>query len=111
MVDSTTSRKCNDADPSCRETADVLTYHRQIRATLNEAKMAAQRILFRLRQWSRGIMAPPARFPYGLRRFSSEGGNLHADPLGVRVDVRFDAFNTQRFDSPVRNDPFKNGVD
>jgi hypothetical protein len=51
MVGSTTfSELANWREPSCHGTADVLLYHRQIRATLNEAKMAAQRILFRMRQ-------------------------------------------------------------
>jgi hypothetical protein len=56
MVGPTASRRWL-RDPSCRETADVLTYHRQIRATLNEAIMAAQRILFRLWQEQREFAA------------------------------------------------------
>src|SRR5688500_9593561 len=40
-------------------------------------------------------------FPLRLRRFSTEGGNLHADPFGVGIDVGFDGFDAQRLDAAV----------
>src|SRR4249919_2132524 len=82
MVGLTTSRRVpNRRDPSCRETANVLTYHWQIRATLNEAIMAAQRILFRLRQVRRGIMARNRGFPYDLAGFSTNDAISTPTPL------------------------------
>jgi hypothetical protein len=97
-------------DPSCRETADVLTYHRQIRATLNEATMAAQRILFRLRQGPREFRARLRHFRYVLRGFSGERCNFDPHPFGVRINVRLDALDPQRLDPAIGGNPLKDGV-
>jgi hypothetical protein len=91
-------------------TTDVLLYHRQIRATLNEAKMAAQRILFRMRQRPFEIMARQSRFPHGSRAFSSEGCYLDTDPGGIGINIRFDAFDAQAPDPAIGGNALKNGV-